>query len=162
AKNPGCISCWGMCKNLGATDSRAPHHAWPTICQSYDARTASSLCPDPANPTGPGIPCGPPFCPETPVTKQHKTLAIGALAMLDPNPCHCELPVKPDNSACGAGPGCNTGTGFCNTVGGSARACTTNADCPREMQEYTNHTSTNKHVAFFDGWKWRSLSSAMF
>lgn len=161
-KQPGCMSCWGQCKNLGATDSRAPHHAWPTICQSYDARTVGSLCPDPNNPTGPMIPCGPPYCPETPVTKLHKTLAIGALAMLDRNPCHCENPVKPDFSACGAGPGCNTTTGFCNTTGGSARPCTTNADCPKEVQEYTNHTSTNKHVAFFDGWKWRSLSSAMF
>jgi hypothetical protein len=30
------------------------------------------------------------------------------------------------------------------------------------MPEYTNHTATNKHVAFFDGWKWRSLSSKIF
>ena len=53
-------------------------------------------------------------------------------------------------------------TGFCNNVGGSSRPCTSNADCPKEMQEYTNHTMTNKHLAFFDGWKWRSLSSAIF
>ncbi len=161
-KLAGCNSCWGMCKNMGATDGRAPHHMWPTICQSYEARTAGSLCPDPMNPTGPRIACPPPYCPETPIDKLHKTLAVGALAMLDPDPCHCENPVKPDNSMCGPGNTCNTSTGFCNATGGSARPCTTDADCPKEMPEYTNHTATNKHVAFFDGWKWRSLSSKIF
>ncbi len=155
-----CLSCWGMCRNLGATDGRAPHHMWPTICQSYDARRPSSLCPNPAG--GDPIPCGPPYCPETPADKLHKTIAIGVLAMLDPNPCHCENPVKPDNSHCGPNNACNTLTGFCSAVGGSARPCTTDADCPKEMPEYTNHTMTNKHLAFFDGWKWRSLSSAIF
>lgn len=155
-----CISCWGQCKNLGATDGRAPHHAWPTICQSYDARTASSLCPNPNG--GDPIPCGPPYCPETPANKLHKTMAIGVLALLDPNPCHCENPVKPSAAHCGDGPGCNLGTGFCNSTGGSSRPCSSNADCPKELHEYTDHTNTNKHVAFFDGWKWRSLSSKIF
>lgn len=161
-KLAGCKSCWGMCKGLGATDGRAPHHAWPTICQSYDARTEFSLCPNPADPNGPPIPCGPPYCPETPITKLHKTIAIGALAMLDPNPCHCENPVKPDNSRCGPNNVCNTVTGFCSATGGSARPCTTDADCPKEMPEYTNHTMTNNHLSFFDGWKWRILSSKIF
>ncbi len=162
-----CISCRGECAAMLAArgmpdDDRAPHHAWPTICQSYDARLPGSLCPDPANPNGPGIPCPPPYCPQTPPDKLHKTLAIGALAMLDPNPCHCENPVKPDISHCGPGNTCNTATGFCSTVGGSSRPCTSDADCPKEMQEYTNHTMTNKHLSFFDGWKWRILSSKIF
>lgn len=162
--NPGCLSCWGECRNLGATDGRAPHHAWPTICQSYDARTPGSLCPNPAG--GDPIPCPPPYCPETPPNKLHKTLAIGALALLDPNPCHCENPVKPNNSHCPRGSDdtyvCGT-SGFCSgSSGGTATPCTSNADCYKQMPEYTNHTTTNKHLAFFDGWKWRSLSSAIF
>ncbi len=169
-ENGTCTSCRGECAAMLAArgvpdDGRAPHHAWPTVCQSYDARVQGSLCPDPANPTGPLIPCPPPYCPETPPDKLHKTLAIGAFAMLDPNPCHCENPVKPDNSRCGPGPGCNTVAGFCNGPAGSpgsSTPCTTDADCPKEMPEYTDHTATNNHLAFFDGWKWRSLSSKIF
>jgi len=53
-----CTSCRGECAAMLAArgmpdDGRAPHHAWPTVCQSYDARVQGSLCPDPANPTGP-------------------------------------------------------------------------------------------------------------
>lgn len=70
--NPGCISCYRMCP--------APDYSvsvpWPTICQSYDARVAA------------------PACPPVPADKIHKTLAIGALALLDNNPCHCETPAN--------------------------------------------------------------------
>lgn len=88
--NPGCISCYNMCPSPNYSVS-VP---WPTICQSYDARTASALCPNPAG--GDPIPCNypPPYCPETPVNKIHKALAIGALALLDNNPCHCETPAN--------------------------------------------------------------------
>lgn len=161
-----CISCRGECAAMLASrgmpdDGRAPHHAWPTVCQSYDARVPGSMCPDPANPTGPKIPCPPPYCPEIPATKLHKTIAVGAFAMLDPNPCHCENPVKPDNSHCDTTPIACGPNGFC-TGHGVATPCTTSADCKKEMPEYTDHTMTNEHLAFFDGWKWRILSSKIF
>lgn len=132
-----CLSCRSQCAAMLAArgmgdDGRAPPAAWPSICQSYDARTPASLCPDPANPDGPPVPCGPPYCPETPVDKIHTVLAFGALAMLDPNPCHCENPPKP-------------------------------ADCPgTKTPDYTWHGMEVDHLAFFDGWKWRILSSKIF
>ncbi len=134
----GCLSCRNQCAATldargMADDGRAPAAAWPSICQSYDARTPASMCPDPANPTGPLIPCGPPYCPEIPVDKIHKVLAVGAMAMLDPNPCHCENPPKPPN-------------------------------CPGSLPvpDYTWHGMEVDHLAFFDGWKWRILSSKIF
>ncbi len=132
-----CLSCRSQCAAVLASrgmadDGRAPTAPWPSICQSYDARTSSSLCPDPADPDGPPIPCGPPYCPETPVDKIHTTLAFGAMAMLDPNPCHCENPPKP-------------------------------ADCLGSLTpQYTWHGMEVDHLAFFDGWKWRILSSKIF
>lgn len=130
---PDCSSCRGLCAAMLLAqgmpdDGRAPHVMWPTVCQSYHARTASSLCPNPADPTGPKIPCGPPYCPEVPVNKIHQTLAIGAFAMLDPNPCHCENPVKP--APCPGKPA---------------------------FPDYMNHTTMVYHLALFDGWKWRIL-----
>jgi hypothetical protein len=64
------------------------HAPWPTICQSYEARRPGSICPQPDDPAAP---CPPPYCPDVPADKIHKNLAIGYLARLDPNPCHCEL-----------------------------------------------------------------------
>jgi hypothetical protein len=138
AENATCLSCRSQCAAILAArgiadDGRAGHAAWPSVCQSYDARTASSMCPDPANPGGPPIPCGPPYCPETPSDKLHQLLAVGAMAMLDPNPCHCENPVKP-------GP-CSDGN---------------------PIPDYTWHGMEVDHLAFFDGWKWRILSSKIF
>lgn len=131
--NPGCLSCFASCRDqFGFTDGRAPHAAWPSICQFYEARVQGSLCPDPNNP-GQMIPCPPPYCPaarpmlpnnESP----YRTIAIGALAMLDANPCHCENPPKP--AACPGGD---------------------------PVPDYTNHTTTNTQLAFFDGWKWRII-----
>ena len=70
--NPGCISCYHMCP----APNYSVHVWWPTICQSYNARTAS------------------PACPPVPETKIHTTLAVGAIAWLDPDPCHCDLESK--------------------------------------------------------------------
>ncbi len=128
-----CNSCYALCQQQFGVDIGDPHSAWPSICQSYNARRPDSLCPDPSNPDGPPVPCGPPYCPEVPADKIHTTIAIGTLAMLDPNPCHCELPPKPP-------------------------------DCPDKppFADYINHTTMNHHLAFFDGWKWRSLSEGNY
>jgi hypothetical protein len=134
-----CISCFASCRDqFGATDGRAPHTMWPTVCQSYDARSATSMCPNPADPGGPDIPCNypPPYCPPASATI-HKVLAIGPLAKLDPNPCHCENPVKP-------GP-CPGPDGILGT----------SDDKP--VPEYYQHTTINPHLAIFDGLKWRAL-----
>jgi hypothetical protein len=64
-----CYSCYGYCQSLGVQNS-GPHVPWPTICQSYNTRTASPACP-----------------PLQTFTRT--SIAIGALAMLDEDPCHC-------------------------------------------------------------------------
>jgi len=73
----GCIDCYHMCQG--------PHYSvhvpWPTVCQQYDPRTASPHCP-PLQ------------------TNIRAALAVGANALLDNNPCHCENPAMqvPNNN----------------------------------------------------------------
>ncbi|HSW47157.1 MAG TPA: hypothetical protein VLM89_16460 [Phycisphaerae bacterium] len=66
----GCESCYATCPS----PHFSVHVAWPSICQSYEPRTAS---PDPCPPLQ---------------TNVRQVIACGALAMLDNNPCHCENP----------------------------------------------------------------------
>ncbi len=63
-----CYSCFRMCSG----PHFSVHVPWPTICQSYTARTASPRCPPMQ-------------------TNVRSALAIGALAMLDNDPCHCDI-----------------------------------------------------------------------
>jgi hypothetical protein len=74
--SPDCFSCYGLCRELGIQNSGV-HVPWPTICQQE--------FPNPA-------------CP-TPSTVVRPVIAIGALAELDNDPCHCDTPAsqKPNN-----------------------------------------------------------------
>ena len=65
-----CESCYAMCSG----PEYSVHVPRPTICQQYNPRTAD---PDP--------------CPPLQTFVRH-TLGIGALAMLDNDPCHCDNP----------------------------------------------------------------------
>ncbi|UCD29024.1 MAG: hypothetical protein JSV03_00635 [Planctomycetota bacterium] len=84
--NPGCISCYNMCPS----PNYGPHSPWPHVCQSYSARTESSTCA--------GNPCGPPYCPPL-ETNIRTAIAVGCNALLDHNPCHCDISTnqKPTN-----------------------------------------------------------------
>ena len=66
--NPGCISCYNMCE---PGQDPSVHSPWPHVCQSYEARTEAPACP-PAQ------------------TNVRTAIAVGANALLDNNPCHCE------------------------------------------------------------------------
>lgn len=65
-----CNSCYAYCTHLGIKDSGV-HVAWPSVCQSYNRRIDSPQCP--------------PM-----MTNVRKAIAVGAVAILDNNPCHCE------------------------------------------------------------------------
>lgn len=67
-----CFSCFGLCSSQGHEPSgtRVP---WPSICQSYEPRVDAPACP-PLQ------------------THVRYALAVGALAMLDNDPCHCDTP----------------------------------------------------------------------
>ncbi len=67
-----CNSCYGYCVHLGIQNSGV-HVSWPTVCQSYDRRLDTPGCP--------------PM-----MTNIRKAIAVGAVAILDNNPCHCENP----------------------------------------------------------------------
>jgi hypothetical protein len=64
----GCINCNSLCEQEEKTSAQA---AWPFVCQSYETRTEAPLCPSPQ-------------------TNVRAAIAIGANALLDNNPCHCE------------------------------------------------------------------------
>ncbi len=66
----GCQDCYHTCPS----PNFSVHVAWPSICQSYEPRTST---PDPCPPLQTFI---------------RSSIAVGALAMLDNNPCHCENP----------------------------------------------------------------------
>ncbi len=114
----GCFNCNAMC-NQAAGES-ASDNPWPTICQQEFPH---------------------PLCPPK-QTFVRNTLAIGALAMLDNNPCHCcsALPLDPNYPS-------------------YARQCIQDArtpDFPDGFQE-----PTNIHLAYFDGLEWRILRAGM-
>ena len=67
-----CNSCLGYCASLGIQNSGA-QVSWPTICQQYNPWTNSPHCP-PA------------------MSGYRKAIAVGAVALLDNNPCHCDTP----------------------------------------------------------------------
>jgi len=67
-----CESCYAICPS----PNFSVHVPWPSLCQQYEPRTAS---PDPCPPAQEVI---------------RSSLAIGALAILDNNPCHCEDPAN--------------------------------------------------------------------
>lgn len=73
-----CIDCFHTCPG----PNFSVHVPWPTICQSYTARAIN-----------------PGKCPPA-MTNVRKALAVGAVALLDNNPCHCETPADqvPQNS----------------------------------------------------------------
>lgn len=71
-ESPECTSCFGLCQNKGIQNSGV-HVPWPTICQSYTARTDAPRCPSAQ-------------------TNTREALAIGMNAMLDNDPCHCDSP----------------------------------------------------------------------
>lgn len=71
--NPGCVSCYKTCP-AGWTNL---HNPWPHVCQSYEPRTAAPACPPPQ-------------------TNVRTAIAIGANALLDNDPCHCQDPSTPN------------------------------------------------------------------
>ncbi len=69
---PGCVSCYKTCPE-GWTNV---HNPWPHVCQSYEPRSEAPACP--------------------PLQTNVRTaIAIGANALLDNNPCHCQAPETP-------------------------------------------------------------------
>ncbi len=79
ALEPGsvdCVSCYGLCRSQGIQNSGV-HVQWPTICQQEFPNAA---------------------CPEL-STEIRPVIAIGVLAELDNDPCHCDTPSsqKPNN-----------------------------------------------------------------
>jgi len=114
----GCFSCDAMCDQEGETSGA--YNSWPTICQQ---EFPHSLCP-----------------PKQ--TFVRNALAIGALAFLDSNPCHCctALPLDPERPL-------------------YSQQCTEDArtpDFPKGWQE-----PTNVHLSYYDGLEWRVLKEGM-
>lgn len=112
----GCTNCNSTCTG---TDASVSVVAWPTICQQ---EFPHPLCP-----------------PKQTIVRN--ALAVGALSMLDNNPCHCctvgyEVPNRPWRKQCVA----------------EER----NADFPDGWQE-----PTNTHLSYFDGLEWRVLREGM-
>ncbi len=110
----GCKNCDASCPGADASVSVV---SWPTICQQ---EFPTALCP-----------------PKQ--TLVRNTLAIGALALLDNNPCHCCTveyvdPGKPWRKRC------------------QERSL----DFPDGWQE-----PTNVHLSYFDGLEWRVLKEGM-
>ncbi len=66
----GCINCNSLCQQQEPPTTGA-QVAWPFVCQSYETRAEAPLCP-PLQ------------------TNVRSAIAIGANALLDNNPCHCE------------------------------------------------------------------------
>ncbi len=111
----GCKTCTAACSGGDASVSVL---AWPTVCQQ---EFPNPLCP-----------------PKQ--TFIRNTIAIGALAFLDNNPCHCCAgptmpdPTKPWRTQCAA----------------------RTDDFPDGWQE-----PTNVHLSYFDGLEWRVLKAGM-
>ncbi len=113
----GCFNCNSTC---GEGSASLDMVSWPTICQQEFPH---------------------PLCPPK-QTFVRSALAIGALALLDNNPCHC----------CTQGP-------IDNPAKPWQRRCTAefkNADFPDGWQE-----PTNIHLSYFDGLEWRVLKAGM-
>jgi hypothetical protein len=113
----GCPTCNSTCTGGSASLSMV---AWPTVCQQ---EFPNPLCP-----------------PKQ--TLVRNAIAIGALALLDNNPCHCctELPVANPNQPW-------------------RRQCVAaerTPDFPDGWQE-----PTNMHLSYFDGLEWRVLRQGM-
>ncbi len=109
----GCIGCLYSCTG-GTTSTTAP---WPTICQQESPHAA---------------------CPPK-QTFVRNSLAVGALAMLDTNPCHCCILEPPD------------------PLHPNFRNCTVETrDTPEGWQ-----VPTNWHLSYYDGLEWRVLKQGV-
>lgn len=105
-----CVDCSLSCPQ-GQTASRNP---WPTVCQQEFPHAS---------------------CPPK-MTVVRNALAVGALALLDNNPCHCCPSPTPGK------------TGYAYRCPAEHR----NPDFPDGWQE-----PTNVHLSYFDGVEWRVL-----
>ncbi len=110
----GCIDCSLSCPE-GQT---ASHNLWPTICQQEFPNAA---------------------CPPK-MTTVRNALALGALALLDNNPCHCCPSTTPGK------------IGYASRCPEEYR----NPDFPDGWQE-----PTSWHLSYFDGIEWRVLREGM-
>ena len=114
-----CFNCDSTCDHPSGETS-GTQHAWPTVCQQ---EFPHALCP-----------------PKQ--TFVRNALAVGALAYLDNNPCHCctALPLDPERPY-------------------YPQQCTEDErtpDLPLGWQE-----PTNVHLSYFDGIEWRILREGM-
>ena len=75
-----CATCFEYCRAKEGIKNTGPRRSWPTICQQEWPRRSN---------VAPGVTFPNPQCPPA-QTGTKMALAIGANAMLDNDPCHCE------------------------------------------------------------------------